>query len=237
MLEYNRTITFGGQVIPARIASTPKIIRATRKMTARQIAGSNREVVEMEKAWECYEQPYSLFLGDGTEDSVQPLVDAVAAVLYQDGWKVLLDDYEPDYYRLAYYQGGFEVDNRYTRLGRFDIVFRCRPERFLTAGDTPVNVPSGESINNPTAFEAKPIIRITGSGNGTLTVNDTTMSFTDILDYLVIDCETMNVYRQPSENRNSLMTGEFPVLTPGENIIAFTGGINSATITPKWWTI
>lgn len=237
MLEYNRTITFGGQVIPARIASTPKIIRATRKMTARQIAGSNREVIEMEKAWECYEQPYSLFLGDGTEDSVQPLVDAVAVVLYQDGWKVLLDDYEPDYYRLAYYQGGFEVDNRYTRLGRFDIVFRCRPERFLIAGDAPVNVPSGESINNPTAFEAKPLIRITGSGNGTLTVNDTTMSFTDILDYLVIDCETMNVYRQEGENRNSLMTGDFPVLTPGENIVAFTGGISSAIITPKWWTI
>lgn len=237
MRELNRKITFGGEDVPAYVASTPKIIRPTRKMNVTPIAGSNMELVEMEDAWNTYDQPYSLFIGDGSDDCVQPSIDEVARVLNKTGWQVLTDDNEPDYYRLAYYEGGLDVDNRYTRLGVFDISFKCRPERFLVVGNTPVGVATGESILNPTAYNAKPLIHITGSGSGTLTIAGTTMSFTGITDYLNIDCETMNVYRLPSENKNSLMTGNFPVLKSGNNIISFTGGITGVTITPKWFVI
>ena len=233
----NRVITFGGEVVPAKIASTPKIYRAKRKMTVTKIAGSNREVVEMEDAWECYDQPYTMYLGDGTPDCVQPMIDEVARVLYKTGWQVLLDDYEPDYYRLAYYQGGFDVNSKYTRLGKFDVKFRCRPERFLITGNTAVQVETGGKIFNPTAYIALPLIHLTGSGTGTLTVNGTTMSFTGITDYLNLDCETQNCYRVPTENKNNLMTGEFPVLSQGDNLVTFTGGITTVTITPKWWVI
>jgi len=237
MNALDRKITFGGELVPAFVGSTPNIIRATRKMTVTPIAGSNREYVEMEDAWNTYEQPYTMFVGNGSEDCVPALIDEVARVLNKTGWQVLLDDYEPDYYRLAYYKGGLNVENRYTRLGKFDISFVCRPERFLITGNTAVQVVSGGTLFNPTAFNAKPLIKITGSGNGTLTVNGTVMSFTNIADYLNLDCEEQNCYRLPSENRNSLMTGEFPVLKSGDNGIAFTGGISSVEITPHWWTI
>lgn len=233
----DRKITFGGEEIPAYVASAPAIIRPKRKMTVTKIAGTNREVVEMEDAWETYDQPYSMFVGDGSMDFIQSALDEVARVLNKTGWQTLLDDYDPDYYRLAYYQGGFNVENRRTRVGVFDISFKCRPERFLISGNNEVNIPSGDSIFNPTAFSSKPLIRITGSGNGTLTVAGTTMSFTNIADYLYIDCDKMDVYRLPSENRNSLMTGDFPVLKSGNNVVSFTGGISSVMITPKWWTI
>ena len=63
------------------------------------------------------------------------------------------------------------------------------------------------------------------------------MLFTDITDYLNIDCDTMNVYRLPSENKNSLMTGGFPTLKTGDNLVSFMGGISTVTITPRFWTI
>lgn len=232
-----RVITFGGEVIPAHVASTPHNIRPIRKMFVVQIAGSNREIVDMEDAWECYDQPYSMFVGDGSEDSIQEALSDVARVLYKNGWQVLLDDYEPDYYRLAYYQGGFDAENRYTRLGKFDISFRCRPERFLISGNAPVSLTTGENVCNPTSYPAKPLIHITGSGSGTLTVAGTVMSFTDITDYLNIDCDTMDVYRQAAENKNNLMTGSFPVLPSGNSTITFTGGISTVTITPRWYVI
>ena len=237
MRELDRVITFGGEVIPAYVASTPHIIRPQRKVTVTPIAGSNREYVDMQDAWENYDQPYSLFLGDGSEDCVQGLFDAVAAVLYKTGYQELTDDFEPDIYRLAYYVGGFDAENRYTRLGKFDITFRCRPERYLLSGKHPVDITSGEQITNPTAFNAKPLIYIEGSGSGTLTVAGTVMSFTGITDYLYIDCDKMDVYRQPTENRNSLMTGEFPVLPAGNSTITFTGGITAVKITPRFWVI
>ena len=233
----DRRITFGGDIIPAQIASAPRIIRPVRKITTVQIPGSNREIIDMEDAWETYEQSYSLFVGDGSMDSIQDILNDVALKLYKTGWQILLDDYEPDYYRLAYYIGPFDVQNKKTRVGKFDVTFKCRPERFLITGNTPISVATGNSIVNPTAFNAKPLIHITGSGNGTLTVNGTTMSFQGISDYLNIDCDRMDVYRLPAENRNSLMTGDFPVLKQGENLVSFTGGISTVTITPRWWTI
>jgi len=233
----DRTITFGGEAIPAYVASTPNIIKPVRKMTVTQIAGTNREVVEMEDAWESYDQTYTLFVGDGTEDCTEEALMNVAKVLYKTGWQTLVDDYDEDHYRLAYYQGGFNAENRYTRLAKFDVIFRCRPERFLNAGDTPVTVASGGAITNPTTYDSKPLIHITGSGSGTLTVAGVTMSFTDMVDYLNIDCDTMNVYRLITENRNNLMTGNFPVLKSGSNSVSYTGGITSCSITPKWWEI
>lgn len=233
----DRRLTFGGDVIPAWIATPPKYIRPQRKMTVTPIAGSNREVVEMEDAYEEYDQPYTLFVFGETEDSLEPLLDAVAEKLYKTGWQVLTDDYSSDTFRLAYFKGSYDIENRHTRAGKFDITFHCRPERFLIAGNTAVNVASGEAVFNPTANNAKPLIHIAGSGSGTLTVNGTTMSFANMLDYLNIDCDPMDCYRLPSENRNSLMTGEFPVLKTGNNLVSFTGGITSVTITPRYWKL
>lgn len=233
----NRKITFGGEVVPASVASAPNKRKPQRKMTVIPIPGTNREVVEMEDAYECYDQPYSLFIGDVTADSIyEPLLD-VAKVLYKEGWQVLLDDYEPDYYRLAYFQGPFDIENKRTRLGTFDISFRCRAENFLLTGNTAVNVASGNVIQNPTSYISKPLIKITGSGSGTLTVGDTTISFSDVPDYLYIDSDRMVVYRLSTEDRDSLMTGEFPVLKPGNNLVSFTGGITACEITPKWWEL
>lgn len=232
-----RQITFGGVVVPAYVASAPKIVKPVRKMTVTQIAGSNREVVEMEDAWETYDQTYTLFVGDGSEDCTEEALMNVASVLYKNGWQTLVDDYDEDHYRLAYYQGGISADNRYTRLAKFDVTFKCRAERFLNSGSTAVTVASGGTINNPTSYDAKPLIKITGSGSGNLIIGDTTMAFTDILDYLYIDCDRMDVYRLPTENRNNLMTGEFPVLKAGANLVSFTGGITACEITPKWWEL
>lgn len=233
----DKKITFGGVEVPAYIASVPKSVKPARKGTVIPIAGTNREVVEMEDAWECYDQPYTMVVGDGTEDCVNDALDAVATVLYQEGWQTLVDDYDEDHFRLAYFKESWDVENRYTRLGKFDIVFRCRPERFLNAGNTPVQVASGGTITNPTTYKARPLIHITGANNGTLTIGDTTMTFTGIVDYLNIDCDTMSVYRLETENRDNLMSGEFPVLVAGNNTVSFTGGIISVTITPRWYVI
>lgn len=233
----DRKITFGGDVIPAYVASAPHIIRPVRKMTITPIPGTSREVIEMEDAWEVYDQPYSMFVGDGTLDSIQAALRDVALKLYKTGWQTLLDDYEPGYFRLAYYQGPFDVENRKTKVGKFDISFRCRPERFLISGSSPISVESGTALTNPTSFNAKPLIHITGSGDGTLTIAGQTVTIENMIDYLNIDCETMNVYRLTTENRNSLMTGDFPVLMPGDNNITFGGGIDTVTITPRYWVI
>ena len=233
----DKQITFGGTVVPAYIASAPTRQKPARKMTVTPIAGTNREVVDMEDAWESYDQPYTLVLGDGTSGCVESGANNVAKALYKTGLQTLTDGYDTTHFRLAYFQGPFDVENRFTRLGKADIVFRCRPELFLNSGATPVTVASGGKVTNPTTFGAKPLIHIEGSGDGTVTVAGTTMSFTGLVDYVNVDCDKMDVYRLPSENRNNLMTGNFPVLGAGDNTVTYTGGITKVDITPRWWEI
>lgn len=233
----DRRLVFGGDIIPAYFASAPAIIKPKRKMQTTQIPGSNREVVDMEDAWEPYEQPYEMFVYGEDYDSINELMDEVLMLLNKSGWQTLVDEYDTDHFRLACFEGALDSDNRSTRMGKFSVKFKCRPERFLVSGNIGVNVPTGNSLINPTVYKAKPLIHVEGIAGGTLTIGSTTITFTDIDDYLNVDCDTMNVYRLPSENKNSLMEGDYPVLKSGENIVSFTGGITSVTITPRWFVI
>ena len=50
------------------------------------------------------------------------------------GYCRLCDDYNPDEYRMAAYASGLSVDVFANRAGSFDLVFNCKPQRFLFEG-------------------------------------------------------------------------------------------------------
>ncbi len=52
----------------------------------------------------------------------------------------LEDDYNPDEYRMAVYKSGLEVDAIDADSGKFDIVFDCKPQRYLKSGETPITI-------------------------------------------------------------------------------------------------
>jgi phage-related protein len=55
--------------------------------------------------------------------------------------------------------------------------------------------------------------------------------------YVVIDSELEEAYFVESgilSNANNYMSGEFPVLDVGNNIVTFNGGVSKLEITPNW---
>ena len=88
------------------------------------------------------------------------------AVLSRVGYKRLEDDYHTDEYRMAVYMNGLEVDPvHYSEAGEFDLVFNCKPQRYLKSGETEQTVTSGGTITNPTLFESAPLLLVDGYGN------------------------------------------------------------------------
>lgn len=81
------------------------------------------------------------------------------------GYVRLTDEYNPDEYRLAVYKSGIEVSTVQQTAGEFTITFMAKPQRFLTSGDTAISVTSGDTITNPTLFDSKPMLEITGYGS------------------------------------------------------------------------
>lgn len=81
------------------------------------------------------------------------------------GYVRLQDEYNPDEYRMAVYKSGLEVDPAMLKAGEFDITFDCKPQRWLTSGESAVTVTSGDTLTNPTLFEASPLLEVEGYGN------------------------------------------------------------------------
>ena len=95
----------------------------------------------------------------------------------------------------------------------------------------------GGIINNPYPFPSKPMLTLTGSGAGTMTIqsaeSNKTWTFTDV-SALTIDSEQMLCY-SGTESRNDTVSGDgFPLLYPGENTFSFTGDIMAVAILPRW---
>ena len=82
------------------------------------------------------------------------------------GYVRLQDEYNPGEYRMAVYKSGLEVDPAMLKAGEFNIIFDCKPQRYLTSGETRQTISSsGDTITNPTLFDASPLLEITGYGD------------------------------------------------------------------------
>lgn len=96
------------------------------------------------------------------------------ALASRKGYCRLTDQYHPLEYRMAVYRGGLEVEPAATGGGneaaQFDIVFECKPQRYLIQGDEPRQVASGAHLNNPTLFESSPLLQVWGYGD--ININD-----------------------------------------------------------------
>lgn len=148
----------------------------------------------------------------------------------------LSDTYHPDEFRLAVLSQGMVVDPvRWLAAGSFDLVFNCRPERFLTSGETATTFTAGGTINNPTDMPSKPLIRVTGAG--TITVNGTAIEIAShSLSYIDIDCDLQEAFCGSTNANQYISLSEFPKLDSGANSVALTG-VTKVEITPRWWRL
>ena len=82
------------------------------------------------------------------------------------GYKRLTDTYNPDEYRLGTFVNALEAKSASRkRAGEFDIVFNCKPQRWLTSGEQEITVTSGGTVTNPTPYDASPLLMVEGYGN------------------------------------------------------------------------
>lgn len=102
---------------------------------------------------------------DNYDTFMQNLSDFRNAICAQRGYQRLTDTFHPDEYRMATYIGGLEIKPvKYNTASEFNIVFNCKPQRWLTSGETEITVTSGDELTNPTLFESSPLLEVGGLG-------------------------------------------------------------------------
>lgn len=103
--------------------------------------------------------------------------------------------------------------------------------------ETPTVFSAAGSITNPTDFASRPLIRVNGTGDGTLTVGNKTITLTDIDEYIVIDSMLMDCYKGTLNQNAKVALAEFPMFKPGVNNLAYTGDITGLEVLGRWWTL
>lgn len=219
----------------------PRQYSPKKRITTYSIPGGE-DLTHWDGTWENYTQSYACWFKAG---SVGLQARKIKQWLHAAPAKSRLEDsYDDAVYHLATYAGGTDIENVHERFGRFVVSFDCYAKAYLKTGEIALNITSSGLINNPTPFESRPLIELTGSVSGLLTIGDRsiTVRFPGMeTQTMRIDCaiqEAWDITDDSEISRNEWLTfTELPVIVPGSNKITITGGIDSVRVRPRWYTV
>lgn len=163
------------------------------------VPGRNGAIAIDQGRWENIEVEYPAgCFGDGDANFADRISAFRNAVLSQIGYQRLTDTYHPDEYRQAIYVAGLEVEPaNINSAGEFKLIFNCKPQRFLTSGETAVAVTSGGTITNPTLCDARPLLEIEGNGN--VKVGDYSITLNSgVVGYVILE-QNLNLLNHESK--------------------------------------
>ena len=131
------------------------------------VPGRNGAVAVDQGYWENIEVTYPAFnYEEDMASFCQALSDFRNALASQKGYQRLSDTFHPDEYRMAVFSDGIEIKPvMYNTAANFDIVFNCKPQRWLTSGEQALTVADGGIVTNPTPYDASPLLMVEGDGN------------------------------------------------------------------------
>ena len=136
------------------------------------IPGRNGEFALDKGRFENIEVTYPAFNfepGD-YESFSKNLADFRNAICALRGYQRLTDTFHPEEYRMATYIGGLDIKPiKYNTASEFNIVFDCKPQRWLMSGEAAIEISDGDTLLNPTMFDSSPLLEV--KGNGTIGFN------------------------------------------------------------------
>lgn len=115
----------------------------------------------------------------------------------------------------------------------FEVNFRCKPFWHMSAVEEVTITASSYVLVNPGNVHSEPVITVYGSGDITLMVNDTTIELEGVEDCITIDSTIQEAYKDDTL-MNERMSGEFPLLKAGNNLISWTGDVASLVVQPNY---
>ena len=117
----------------------------------------------------------------------------------------------------------------------FEVTFTVQPEKRLATPEASVVMVEGGTIANPGTLLSRPRILVNATGDVTLMIGQYITDLEGLTDPINLDSEIgMATNAAGTLNASALVSGEWPMLGPGNNAISWAGAVTSLTITPRW---
>ncbi|CAG7839619.1 hypothetical protein CLOHAE12215_01032 [Clostridium haemolyticum] len=112
---------------------------------------------------------------------------------------------------------------------RFPIIFNCKPFKYAVKDKIITVTKNNSTIYNEGTFQSEHVIKVYGSGDIKLKINDNEITVKKVDGYVTIDSVLKDCYKD-DELKNGDMIGEFPILRVGENAVGFSGNVSKAEV-------
>lgn len=164
----------------------------------------------------------------------------IAVAAWLDGSGVLILGNEPTYAYTARVGNAivFEkimpgYDDR-----EFEVTFVCQPWKELaTPGADITLVTSPQTIVSAATLDSLPLIQIAGVGAVSINIGSYSFTLSGLESGIpvLVDCDAMTVTNSnQSVSYLANMTGQFPKLVPGNNVVIWSGTVSSVVIRPRY---
>lgn len=228
------------------IEKVPSRTSAEKDLETIVVAGRSEPLHVWNGRWKPYTQEYRCwFKGDPTEEQLHAINEWLHSA--PPGSR-LTDSYDTKVFHTATYKGGVSVDMLRSMVGKFPIKFEQGAQAFLRTGEVEQifsQIRAG-NITNDTPFVSKPLIRVRGSVSGLVQIGNATLTilfegYSDERE-IWIDCEAQEAWEVGPDgteiSRNAWISrNEFPSIQPGTQEVILTGGITSASIWSRTFTL
>ena len=237
--------------------------RPERRVNKYTIPGRSGDLTIDEGAFNNVEVTYQCILTDKFSDNYNAFLSALYAPF---GYQRLEDSFDLTHYRQALFRSATDpkpgVNGEY---GTFELKFDAKPQRWIKGSDSFTEIPVIHDTNNmyigivenPTQYDAYPILRIVGDGNVAIVghynrqypvsvqskVISIDESFRQIYPQLDYDCETEESYYPHNGQQvsaNSYVTADDNIYIPlGDTAIRWYDWTNITHVQwkPRWWEI
>lgn len=208
------------------------------------IPGRSGDIINPNRRFANIKVTYTVFLARKNTSALASALREIKGWLYSepDRYHELTDSYDTEYFRYGVISGNLDIEEQLNKVGCFTVTFNCKPFKYSFAGQETISMNiTGFPVNNPTAFDSKPYIKLYSSSSAPITLvvqakgqETLTWNISSIDKYIEIDSEKMTCFKD-TVLKNDTITGEgFPIFKPGITNIICNGSVNRIEIIPRW---
>ncbi|MGT2800835.1 hypothetical protein [Streptococcus marmotae] len=201
-----------------------------------EIAGSDGAKIHDNKRLRManYSLPFSLY---ATQKSVDEVMEQLNGWLLSGRaeWSDFEKSWDSDYLYKATFYESFSIEGSLRARKKCILNFKLHPIKYLKSGMDKIVVTNGMTLKNPLARPSKPLIKLIGTGDVTLTVGTSILRLKGVSGHIIIDCATESAsYENKEPQYDKVYSYPFPVLQSGLNVISWDNQAFRVEITPRW---
>lgn len=214
----------GGKI---KVTSLPSISKSKEKISNIPVDGRDGDLTEITG----YDSETKTIKGDYFGSNI----DYLYRWLDGEG-ELILSNQRDRFYEVRILSVELEeyLKNRY----EITIKYKQQPFGYLLSGKETIQLTKSTTIYNSGNHSSKPNIKVYGSGNITLSFNNTNVVLKGVSNFIEIDSKQGNCYVTDSNgvitDTNDKMYSPFPKLETGKTNISWTGTVNKIEIIPRW---